>query len=567
MKDEEKIDLSLFLNEYLDDAKAGFQRANIALLALEKDHSQLERLEEIARAFHTLKSSSAMLGFEEIAGLSHFSEDLLGRMRKNELPVMQDALDALFEVIDLLEFMVKERKEKKEPGAELRMRSAELKEKLEELERVSAERAGTEQGGKREQEQETEAAGPAVRPGPEALALPVIEKIDTVRVRVSLLDALFNLVGELLITKNRLDNILSGTPNKELKATLSSMDHMISAMQENVSTARLVQVDEIFQKFPRMIRDLARAEDKAIDLVIEGRDIELDKSVLDAISEPLIHLLRNAVGHGIESAEERQQHGKDIHGNIRLEAKRTENHILIDVSDDGRGIDIEHMKDVAVKIGFIKQEEAELLNDREVMKLLFAPGFSSMENVTGLAGRGVGLNVVKTVAREMGGTVEVTTEKGKGSRFSLTLPLTTAIVNTLVVGIGEHVFVIPSDIVVETQRVGQSDLKEIADGLVFVWGEKQVVPFVALGKVMGISPGEEKEFTTIIIRRGDRLLGLGVDEVLDQMDNIVKPFDPIAQKFRGFSGGTILGDGRVALLLDIPTLFGFEILQEEKYLI
>lgn len=564
MSDEEKIDLSLFLKEYLNDAKAGFQRANSALLALEKDHGQLERLEEIARAFHTLKSSSAMLGFEEIAELSHFSEDLLGRMRKNELPVTQEALDALFEVIDLLEAMVRKREERKEPSAELGLRSAELKKKLEALEAASGESGATGQEEKREQG--PEAAGAPVRPVPKALALPVIEKIDTVRVRVGLLDALFNLVGELLITKNRIDNILSGTTNKELKAALSSMDHMISSMQENVSTARLVQVDEIFQKFPRMVRDLARAEEKDIDLLIEGREIELDKSVLDAISEPLLHLLRNAVGHGIEAAEERQQHGKDLRGNIRLEAKRAENHILIDVSDDGRGIDIEHMKEIAIRKGFVRQDEAELLKDREVMKLLFAPGFSSVEKVTGLSGRGVGLNVVRTAAREMGGTVEVMTEKDKGSRFSLTLPLTTAIMNTLVIGIGAHVFVIPSDIVVETQRVEQADLKEIADGLVFVL-KNEVVPFVALGKAMGISPGEEKEFTTVIIRRGDRVLGLGVDEVLDQMDNIVKPFDPIAQQFRGFSGGTILGDGRVALLLDIPTLFGFEILQEEKYLI
>lgn len=563
MAEEEKIDLSLFLNEYLEDAKAGFQRANSALLALEKDHSQLERLEEIARVFHTLKSSSAMLGFDGIADLSHFSENLLGRMRKNEISVTKEAVDTLFEVIDLLEAMVRVREERKEPGEISAVRYMELKKKLEVLDMASEESGGAGQEEKIEQKAD---AGSPDHSSYKELPLPAIEKIETVRVRVSLLDTLFNLVGELLITKNRIDNILAGTANKELKAALSSMDHMITSMQENVSTARLVQVDEIFQKFPRMVRDLARAGEKDIDFIMEGRDIELDKSVLDAISEPLLHLLRNAVGHGIESMEERQQHGKNTRGTIRLEAKRDENHILIDVSDDGRGIDLELMKGIAVRKGFIKQEEAELLKDREVMKILFAPGFSSVEKVTGLSGRGVGLNVVRTAAREMGGTVEVTTEKGKGSRFSLTLPLTTAIMNTLVVGIGGHVFVIPSDIVIETQRVEQADLKEIADGLVFVL-KNEIIPFVALGKAMGITLGEEKEFTTVIIRRGDRVLGLGVDEVLDQMDNIVKPFDPIAQKFRGFSGGTILGDGRVALLLDIPTLFGFEILQEEKYLI
>lgn len=559
--DDEKIDLSLFLNEYLKDAKAGFHRANIALIALEKDFSRLEFLDDIARAFHTLKSSSAMLGFENIADLSHFSEDLLARMRRGELPVTRQTVDAIFSVIDTLDAMVREREQKKEPGAELEMHTAELRERLNALAGVSegaGETAKVHEGTSVQNE-----AAPAAQGLP---ALQVIEKIDTVRVRVSLLDALFNLVGELLITKNRIDNILSGVQNKELKSALSSMDHMISALQENISTARLVQVDEIFQKFPRMVRDLAREELKDIEFVIEGREIELDKSVLDSISEPLIHLLRNAIGHGLESAEERRQQGKNSRGTIHLTAKRSENHILIDVSDDGRGIDIEHIRDIAVRRGFIKKEEAEALKDKDVMKLLFAPGFSSVEKVTGLSGRGVGLNVVKTASREMGGTVEVTTEKGKGSRFSLTLPLTTAIMNTLLVGIGEHVFVIPSDIVLETQRVELADLKEIGNGLVFV-RKNEVIPFVALGKAMGLSQGDEKEFTTVIIHRGDKILGLGVDEVLDQMDNIVKPFDPIAQQFRGFSGGTILGDGRVALLLDIPTLFGFEILQEEKYLI
>lgn len=568
MADEEKIDFFLFLNEYLNDARDGFHRANNALLALEKDLSRTELLDEVARAFHTLKSSSAMLEFLDISDLAHFSEDILGQMRRKDMPVTQEAIDALFEVVDTLEGMVKERAEKKEPSAEWQMRSAELKKKIEALGEGRAEtgKHGMGETEKTERGAETEITDSQIPRLSDSKTMPKIEKIETVRVHMSILDSLFNLVGELMITKNRIDNILADTAIKELKASLSAMDHMITSMQDNVSAARLVPVDEIFQKFPRMVRDLAREQGKEIEFIMEGREIELDKAVLDAISEPLIHLLRNAIGHGIESAEERRKLGKDRRGNIRLVAKRAENHIIIDVIDDGRGIDIERMKTVAVSKGFVKPEDAEFLQDKDIMKLLFATGFSSVDEVTGLAGRGVGLNVVRTAAKEMGGTVEVAAEKGKGSRFSMTLPLTTAIVQTLLVGVGDHVYAIPSDIVLETQRVEQADIKKIGDSEVFVRGN-DVIPFVALNKALGILRREDTEFIAVLIHRGTRLIGIGVDTVLDQTDNIVKPFDPIAQQFRGFSGGTILGDGRVALLLDIPTLFGFETLQEEKYLI
>ncbi len=548
---DEEIDLSIFLKEYLNDARDGFQRANNALLLLEKDYRRMESLDEISRVIHTLKSSSSMIGFTDIAELAHSSEDLIGKMKSGEIPVTQESISLLFEIVDTLEQMVKERRERKsETSSELKARSSELKKKIEAVvaDILTASSPSPLPPGERIK----------VRGGSE------IEKIDTVRVHTSLLNSLFNLVGELIITKNRIDNILSNTTNKELKAVLSSMEHIITSLEENISAARLVPVDEIFQKFPRMVRDLALELHKEIDLVMEGSEIELDKAVLDAISEPLIHLLRNAVGHGIESAEERQKNKKNRRGTIRLIAKRGENHILIDVEDDGGGIDIPRMKEIAVRKGFIKHEESESLSSKDVIKILFSAGFSSVEKVTGLAGRGVGLDVVRTAAMKMGGTVEVTTEKGKGTKFSLTLPLTTAIVQTLLIGVGEHIFAIPSAIVLETQRIGRADIKDIGERQAFIRGE-DVIPFVALDKMLGISHREDKEFIVVLIRRGERLLGLGVDAVLDQMDNIIKPFDPIAQRFKGFSGGTILGDGRVALLLDIPTLFGFETFKGERY--
>jgi len=530
----------------LNDTKEGFQRINSALLALEKDHSQTEQLDEIFRAMHTLKSSSTMLEFSDIAELAHTCEDLLDRLRKHEVPVSGETIDALFEVTDTLEKMVHERAEGKAGVVEFQV----LARKVKQL--ASGETYRQKQKNPRE------------APKTKTDVIPTIEKIETVRVQVDLLDSLFNMAGELIINKNRLDNILSDTADKELKAALASMEHNISELQENVSAARLVPVGEIFQKFPRMVRDLAREAGKEVELVLEGSEIELDKAMLDTLSEPLIHLLKNAVDHGIEPAETRQKRHKKKAGMIKLAAKRAENHILIDVEDDGSGIDTARMKEVAVRKGLISLEEAELLQDRDTLNLLFEPGVTSAEEVTDISGRGVGLDVVRNSAKRLGGTVEVATQKGKGTRFTLTLPLTTAVLQTLMVGVGKHIFAIPTDTVVETLEIKPQDIKEIRNEQVLVL-RQEVIPFVRLNEALNI-PGQENQdnLIAVVIHIGDRFLSLGVETVLDQVENIIKPFDTIAQQFRGFSGGTILGDGSVALLLDTANLFGFETLKYEK---
>ena len=546
MSDKDKIDLSMFLADYLNDAKEGFQRINSALLALEKDHSQTEQLDEVFRAIHTLKSSSMMLEFSNIAELAHTCEDLLDRLRKHEVSVSGETIDALFEVTDTLEKMVQERAEGKEGSVEFQVLARKVKELA--------------SGETYRQKQ----ANPQEAPEKKTTVIPTIEKIQTVRVQVELLDALFNLAGELIINKNRLDNILSVTADKELKAALASMEHNISELQENVSAARLVPVGEIFQKFLRMVRDLGRESGKEVELILEGSEIELDKAMLDTLSEPLIHLLKNAVDHGIEPAETRQKRKKKKSGMVKLAVKRAENHILIDVEDDGSGIDTARMKEVAVRKGFVSPEESESLQDRDTLNLLFEPGVTSVEEVTDVSGRGVGLDVVKNSLKRSGGTVEVATQKGKGTRFTLTLPLTTAVLQTLMVGVGKHIFAIPTDTVVETLEIKPGDIKEIRNQQVLVL-RQEVIPFVRLNEVLNVPGGEDQDnLIAVVIHIGGRFLSLGVDTVVDQMENIIKPFDPIAQQFRGFSGGTILGNGRVALLLDTPNLFGFETLRYEK---
>jgi len=544
MPDKDKLDISIFINDYLADCREGFQAINKALLALEKAPGQTEHLDEIFRHVHTLKSSSAMLEFSDVAELAHSCEDLMDRLRKNELTVTQDTIDVLFEIIDKLEMMVKEHAEGRHGGTG-------FKDIVRKIEKMSS-------GAPKLDEK------PAAGKPKKASSLS-LEKIHTVKVDMDLLDAMFNIVGELIINKKRVDTIIASSASKELKTVLAAMDRMINELQENVSAARLVPVGEIFQKFPRLVRDLAREAGKEIELILEGNEIELDKAVLDAIGEPLLHLLRNAVDHGIETAESRQQQGKKRAGTIKLAASRMENHVSISVADDGAGIEPKQIKEVFVRKGLIKPEEAESLQDRDILDMLFKSGVSSAEKVTEVSGRGVGLDVVRNSVKQLGGTVNIITDKGKGTNFTLRLPLTTAVMQTLMIGVGQHIFAIPTDIVQETLEVKPQNIRNIHNEQALVLRD-EVVPFVRLHQILNIPDQENlEEMIAIIVNRGDRLIGLGVDTVVDQADNIIKPFDTLAQHFTGFSGGTIMGDGRVALLLDIPGLLGFTTIQKEEY--
>jgi len=544
MPDKDKLDISMFINDYLTDCREGFQAINKALLALEKAPGQTEHLDEIFRHVHTLKSSSAMLEFSDVAELAHSCEDLMDRLRKNELAVTQDAIDILFEIIDKLEMMVKEHAEGRHGGAG-------FKDIVRKIEKMSS-------GAPKLDEKPADGK-------PRKASSLFLEKIHTVKVDMDLLDAMFNIVGELIINKKRVDTIVAGSTSKELKTVLVSMDHMINELQENVSAARLVPVGEIFQKFPRLVRDLAREAGKEIELILEGSEIELDKAVLDTIGEPLLHLLRNAVDYGIETADSRQQQGKKRAGTIKLAASRMENHVSISVADDGAGIEPKQLKEVFIRKGLIKPGEAESLQDSDILEMLFEPGVSSAEKVTEVSGRGVGLDVVRNSVKQLGGTVNIITDKGKGTNFTLRLPLTTAVMQTLMIGVGKHIFAIPTDIVQETLEVKPQDIRNLHNQQALILRD-EVVPFVRLHQILNIPDQENlEEMIAIIVNRGDRLIGLGVDTVVDQADNIIKPFDTLAQHFTGFSGGTIMGDGRVALLLDIPGLLGFTTIQKEEY--
>ena len=651
MADTDKLNLAMFMADYLSDAKEGFQEANSALLSLEKDYTQKEHLDAILRVFHTLKSSSSMLNFTDISDFSHRCEDFVARLRKQEIPVDKDTVDFLFEVNDAMEAAVKERAAK---GAEKKLSDATqkrvetIREKMGYLEskemlsrqgvivinqkgvieafNPAAERifgypssevvgqnikllmpepyrqnhdvylenylktgeaggmgAGRHVQGLRKDETAfpMELAVSELLLGKKRLWVGLIkdtsvyeirqkgasemEKIQTVKIHVDLIDALFNLVGELIISRNRLNNLVADILTKDLKSVMISLNHIITELQEKVSSARMVPVEEIFQKFPKMVRDIAMEKQKEVDLLVEGSETELDKSVLDEIGEPLMHLLRNAVGHGIEPPEVREHNKKRRRGLIKLSAKQTENQILIAVEDDGAGIDWEAMKEVAIRKNHVTPEEAGTMQEKDVLAMLFKPGFSSAPEVTGLSGRGVGLDIVKRAAEKLGGTVEITNRKGAGTRFSLKLPIAQAIMQTLMVGVGRHIFLVPSNAVLETMEIKPENIKGIGSREVFILRD-EAIPFVRLKDLLNIDTGEDDHTrVVVVIYRGESFVAVAVDAVLDQIENIIKPFDTIAQTFKGFSGGTILPDGSVALLLDMARLFDLETFKERGH--
>lgn len=538
----EKIDFSLFKNEYFSESLEGFQRFNDILITLEKDPTQTVLLSELFRVLHTLKGSSYMLGFIDIGNLAHQSENMLTLMRNGVINTNDASISLLFRTIDALESLVRCRIQGSNEISDNTELSTKIKTLCEShtidvIKEISTEKTTW---------------------------VPAIEKIQSVKVQVGELDALFDQIGEMVIAKNRLDTLLDGMMNNDLKKILTEMDRLIRGLQESIYTIRLLPISEIFQKFPRMVHDLARAEGKEIDLIIEGGDIELDKAILDSISEPIIHLLRNAVGHGIEAQAERISLQKPPIGTIHLGARRTENHVLISVADDGYGINVQHLKDLAISRGLRSPKEILDLPDKDAIEIIFEAGYSSSNEVSELEGRGMGLDIVKTSATKLGGVVEVSTQVGQGSCFTLRLPQVVAVMQTLMVKVGDYIYAIPSDIVIETVNLTSQDFKAIGHEPVLMFRD-EVIPFVHLGKLLGDSHSDIHEnIVAIILKTGGKLIAIGVESLIDIMENIIKPVDPIAKQFLGFTGGAILGNGKVALVLNIPTLLNLKAKQKRQ---
>ncbi len=382
----------------------------------------------------------------------------------------------------------------------------------------------------------------------------------TVRVDIEKLDALMNQVSELIIAKNSLVSISSsdsgdGTQSQSFRDQIEYLERITTSLHESVMKARMVPIESVVAKFPRMIRDLSRKLDKKMELYMSGEDTELDRTVVDQIGDPLQHLLRNSADHGLESAELRKERGKPEVGSINLKAYQEGNNVVIEVGDDGNGIDTEHVKRKAIERGLVTPEQAENLSQKEIIDFLFMPSFSMAKKITDVSGRGVGLDVVKSNIETLGGDVEVKSKLGEGSTFIVRLPLTLAIIQALLVEVHNELFAIALGSIITIEDVPVSEIKYVqAEEVINLRGN--VIPLIRLNQILDIEEPEvaPESLTVVIVNKGEKQAGLVVDNLLGQQEIVIKSLGKFISNSKIISGATILGDGEIALILDVNTL-------------
>ncbi len=403
------------------------------------------------------------------------------------------------------------------------------------------------------------------------------DALKSVRISIDKLDTVVNFVGELVISKGRLIQIGKEHEIEELSSTMAVVERTISDLQYEVTQMKMIPVENVFNRFPKLVRDLYRAQGKEVEFITEGKEIELDRTVLDEIVDPVVHLLRNSVDHGIELPEERERKGKSRKGRIKLVAQRETGHVTISVEDDGKGLDPDKLKEKAVKRGLKSAEEASKLTDEDAFKLIFMSGFSTAEKTTEVSGRGVGMGVVKTKVEALGGLVDIQSKMDMGTKITLKLPLTTAIIQALLVDVSDKIYAIPLTNVNEIISVFKDDIETIHEAKVTIL-RGSILPLVMLESIFGLfaNPGNgnggngnggngnggngngnrkhKDKFVVVIVERSEGRIGLVVDAALEEQEIVVKPPDERFKDVTGVGGFTILGDGGVIPILDVSTL-------------
>ena len=396
------------------------------------------------------------------------------------------------------------------------------------------------------------------------------DRSQTLRIDVERLDHLMNLIGELVIDRNRMTQITKVLDSRyhdeemiqALGKTSSHITKVVDELQEGTLTVCMLPVGTVFGGLTRMVRDLAVSAEKKVDLVVEGQDTEIDRTVIERIRDPLVHLLRNAVDHGIETPEDRRKAGKSETGTLKLSAAHAEGYIVISVEDDGRGLDIEKIKNAVVTKGLVAAEAAERLTDAEILELILLPGMSTAKKTTEVSGRGVGMDIVRTNIEAINGFVNLDTKPGQGTKFTLRLPLTLATVQALLVTVGEGLYAVPVVHVLEAVSLSADDIGTIEGNAEIFRLRGQVVPLLRLGPVLGMESASSEirsDAFVVVVKLGERLVGLGVDSLTELQEIVVKSIGKYAGEAKGVAGATILGDGRVMLILDVPTLISMAV--------
>ncbi len=667
-----------YLGVFIDESKEYIQTLNDSLLALEKDHDNIEAVNEAFRALHTLKGMSGTMGFEKMAKFCHTVEQFLDKVRNRKVELTTEFIDKLLMSVDLLDKMissirntgtdqiegndvdlliksfeniqpvkvseepskhqeskeaedakVKEsekfsitlseevldvlnearkqgynayklkislqkgtqfkavrmymvfkniednggqilsslpsvediEQEKFDLDVELVVVTRQEKESLRnlllsisEIDKVMIEDIIVEEKKFVQEEREISKETYEQQKGAEVKETKRKRIVQTVRVDIDKLDTLMNLMGELVISRSRIADTLRKYNIKEVDESLANLNRITLDLQNVVMKVRMVPIAFVFNRFPRMVRDLAKQLNKEINFVIEGEETELDRTFVEDIGEPILHILRNAIDHGIESKEERLAKGKPPVGTVILSARHEGNNVVIEVKDDGRGIDRATVLKKAIEKGLITEAQAEALPDEKVYEFLFLPGFSTRTEANELSGRGVGMDVVRNVVESLNGSVSVQSIKGKETTVTMRLPLTLAIIQALLVKVGSYVYAIPIANIDSTLSIDRNQVKKIQDREVTVI-RGEIVPIVKLWEILDL-PHQQVDgiYNTVIVRSGNKKIGVAVDMLIGQEDIVIKSLGKIFADVKVFSGGAILGDGSIALILDVTNI-------------
>jgi two-component system chemotaxis sensor kinase CheA len=376
----------------------------------------------------------------------------------------------------------------------------------------------------------------------------------TVRVDIDRLDNLMNLVSELIIIKTRMDDLSEDSNRENMTEAIEYLERITTNLHDAVMKVRMVPIERVFNRFPRMVRDLSKELNKEINLQMSGEETEVDRTVIDEIGDPLIHIIRNSIDHGIETPEERLKHGKSEDGTVVLKAYPDGNNVVIEVDDDGRGMDSNKIKAKAIEKGIITEQEGEILSEEEIISLLFTPGFSTSDKVSDISGRGVGLDVVKSKIESINGSIEIDSQVNKGTKFIIRIPLTLAIIQALLVRLGDEIYAIPLSSITEITNITKDSVRDIQGQEIILYRGK-TIPIVRLNELMQVETTDIKdEHVVVVVRKGEKQAGLLVDNLIGQQEIVIKPLGKYLSNVKYLSGATILGNGSISLILDVNSL-------------
>lgn len=594
-------DMREIIDEFMIEADEIISKLDEDMVKLEKRSDDLDLLNEIFRGAHTIKGTSGFLGFDKVSELTHKMEDVLNKLRKGELRTNAAIMDVLLESIDTLKVLLDDVRQGRESTIDLSAVKAKLiaidQGQVPETPAPAASKPTGKKNGKgkktkaavgsaaattvsepvppipveavEEESSEPEpAADTASVPTAGRGALELKRGADqTIRVDVNRLDSLMNIMSELVLGRNALLQFASKASLRfegdelfeELNQTATQISFITTELQMSVMKMRMLPIGKVFNKFPRVVRDLARQLNKEVELTIHGEETELDKSVIEEIGDPLVHLVRNAVDHGIELPDVRERSGKPRQGTIKLSASQEGSNIVIRISDDGAGLDVDRIREKAVEKKLGTAEEIQRMSDREIFSFIFHPGFSTAKVISDVSGRGVGMDVVRTNIEKLKGLIEIESARGQGTAIVIKLPLTLAIVQGLLVETGSELFILPLASVSETVKITRDEIHSINQREVIRLRDA-VLPIVDLATTF-FKKQETRAFAgrqnayVVVLGLADRRLGLVVERLLGQEEVVIKPLGELLGQTPGIAGATIMGDGRVRLIVDPVGIF------------